>query len=198
MKKKWIGFLMALLVVLFGCSGSGEKASGDSATKEVDTVKKEAVVKKPLIDDFRGIKWFTKRSAIPGFSENFKTGYNGWKKKNENNSMGDTPVKDIEYQFCGANNAEEFCAVQIDYDPINYEKLVSFFSQTLNVSPAQDFKDESNFDSYGTRTQRTTAVWDLPTVIITITKSVNTTTGLTFSSCKIEAKKEKSKTGGGL
>ncbi|MFA5181452.1 MAG: hypothetical protein WC405_09055 [Syntrophales bacterium] len=202
MRKRWIGFLMALLVVFLGCSGGGEKASVDPAKKEA------ATSKKPLVNDFRGIKWFTKKSEIQGFEGGFEKEYHNqytkrsfWNKKDENASLGDTPLRSIDYVFCNVKKKGgdgEFCEVKIEYDSINYEKLVSFFTQTLNVSPAQDYKQEPNIFESGGTINTTTALWDLPSIKIEIVKSYKTSDGIWTTRCHITPKKEKSKTGGGL
>jgi len=205
MRKKWIGFLMALLVVFLGCSGSGEKAAVDPAKKEAETVKKEAPAsKKPLIDDFRGIKWFTKRSEIPGFSENFANrdysidGGSTWTKKDENKSLGDIPLTEIVYVFCGDKKKgdDEFCGVKLDFDSSNFDNVSSFLNASLGTFGAQNTENQMDFNDPRLRTKDTitTAKWDLPSLRIEIRKLSQ------YSSvtCEIWAKKEKSKTGGGL
>jgi len=209
MERRWICLLMALLVVFLGCSGSGDKAAIDPANKEAETVKKEATAaKKPLVDDFRGIKWFTKKSEIPGFEGSFEKEYHDkyaktsvWNKKDENKSLGDTLLNGIGYVFCDVKKEGgdgEFCEVKIDYESINYEKLVSFFTHTLNVSPAQDYKQEPNLFESGGTISTTTALWDLPSIKIEIVKSFKSSAGMWTTWCNIIPKKEKSKTGGGV
>jgi hypothetical protein len=181
---------MILLVTFLGCSKSPKAA------------------KKSFVDDFRGIKWFTKKSNIPDFEKkyellyyNFSDENSEWVKKDEDTNLGDTPVNGISYIFCGVKRKGgdgEFCKVDISYDSINYDRLVSFFTQTLNVSPAKDYKQKPTYSTYGGTLNITKAIWNLPTVKIKVYKSFETPTETAITTCTIEAKKEKSKTGGGL
>jgi hypothetical protein len=186
-----IGLLTVVLLVTFlGCSKSPEAA------------------KKSFVDDFRGIKWFTKKSQIPDFEKRYELLYydfydetSEWVKKDEDTNIGDTPVNGISYIFCGVQSKGgdgELCKVDISYDSINYDRLVSFFTQTLNVSPAKDYKQKPTYSTYGGTLNITKAIWNLPTVKIKVYKSFETPTETAITTCTIEAKKEKSKTGGGL
>jgi len=191
---------MILLVVFLGCSGGGGDKKSDPAQsqKEATPAVKQEAAKKPLVDDFRGIKWFTKKSEIPGFAESFVLYYDYpdsqtsvWEKKDENKSMGNIPLDYVRYTFCyfkEKGGDGKFCKVDFSFDRANYDNVVSFLNQSLGAFGAQTSVTEPPENKYVKPIIITTTRWDLPSIRVEVSNG----------HCTIEPKKEKSKTGGGL
>jgi len=192
--------IIIFLVVFIGCSESEKKEANTSSSSKTST--KESKVKNinsdtPLVNDFRGIKWFTKKADIPDLKFEPYDQYTG-KKINENNSIGDIPLESISYYFNGKDQLRE---VELSFDGVHYDKLVSFFTKTMGVDPYQQSEKiivPEMFGSGSTTVHKSTSVWDLPSINIVIEKSIFANSSGVRGKCNIKPKAEKTRTGGGL